>query len=504
MQVKWNRQGSGSGVTVTDSLSPILISIIFISHISTLTPPPLPPAESASTTYSEHLIHRHLQNKTDLKKMEHTASTSSSQLYVNQTSHAQLQLLSDPGSDSCYDCLSQSSVPSSPRSAALPSPPDSPLLDPYNDADLDSLSSFPSVSSSVFFSSGMASPIPYSHPHSGHLRHYERDVDAGLIIPSLTLPAALPQPTPYGQTLGELSLMLVGPAGAGKTMLAEFLADSDDIVDVLEWEDVEGGRILHASTDWVEEHDPHGLERFEGSSNLSFFELDGFSSSENPDVVVENVLKHVHNVFNDVHEQLPNTPSSPLLHSLLASPHSTLITALIYVTATPLTTQDHAIIAALSSKVPVIPFSTTSLSSPLSFSRYEGTPPRLASFQPQSHPALRTGLFRSPQTVASLRNEATDRFMRWREVERVIKSMDASPDATAFSKLYIDGMTHALSHRRLTVTQSGVAAGMWSKALWETQLSEDVARRLLSEKEKKLPFGDTHHLLLSSRMGKIN
>lgn len=141
-------------------------------------------------------------------------------------------------------------------------------------------------------------------------------------------------------------------------MLAEFLADSDDIVDVLEWEDVEGGRILHASTDWVEEHDPHGLERFEGSSNLSFFELDGFSSSENvrvnlaiyfnptnkvtqclsmliqPDVVVENVLKHVHNVFNDVHEQLPNTPSSPLLHSLLASPHSTLITALIYVTAT--------------------------------------------------------------------------------------------------------------------------------------------------------------------------
>lgn len=71
----------------------------------------------------------------------------------------------------------------------------------------------------------------------------------------------------------------------------------------------------------------------------------------------------------------------------------------------------------------------------------------------------------------------------------MIKSMEASPDATAFSKLYIDGMTHALSHRRLTVTQSGVAAGMWSKALWETQLSEDVARRLLSEKEKKLPSG---------------
>lgn len=109
--------------------------------------------------------------------------------------------------------------------------------------------------------------------------------DPGLIIPSLTLPSALPQPTAYGQTLGELSILLAGPTGAGKTALVEFLADADDVVDVGEWEDLPGpgrhARVLHASTDWIEERDPHGLERFEGSSNVRFVELGGFSSSDN-------------------------------------------------------------------------------------------------------------------------------------------------------------------------------------------------------------------------------
>lgn len=180
-----------------------------------------------------------------------------------------------------------SSPYSSPHSASLPSPPESPPLDPYADIDLDSISSFPSVSSSVFFSSSAGSP----HSQPRQLDH-EHD---GLIIPSLTLPSKLQQPTPLGQTLGDLSFLLVGPKGGGKTSLAEFLADSDDIVDASDWEDIDGGRILHASTDWIEEHDPHGLERFEGSENVSFTELDGFDYTENVSHVCSQ-LAEAHNL----------------------------------------------------------------------------------------------------------------------------------------------------------------------------------------------------------------
>lgn len=215
---------------------------------------------------------------------------------------------------------------SSPRSAptSLPSPPDSPTLDPYSDADLDSLSSFPSLSSSAFFSSGIGSSphlhaqyqFQYTHPQSGYVYHDAHiqhdhgnghdDVGAatsGFIIPSLSLPAALPQPTPYGQALGDVTFLLLGPAGAGTSSLAEFLADVDDIVDVAAWETIpapkqpnasqnangatsgRGTRVLRASTDWLEERDAHGLERFEGSANVTFIELDSFDAAEKVRVV---------------------------------------------------------------------------------------------------------------------------------------------------------------------------------------------------------------------------
>ena len=99
-------------------------------------------------------------------------------------------------------------------------------------------------------------------------------------MPSLTLPAQLEQPTAYGRTLGDVSFLLVGPSGGGKTALAEFLIDGDDIVDAGDWEDIDGGRMLRASSYWLEEHDPHGLERFEGAENVTFTELDGFDYTE--------------------------------------------------------------------------------------------------------------------------------------------------------------------------------------------------------------------------------
>ncbi len=51
-------------------------------------------------------------------------------------------------------------------------------------------------------------------------------------------------------------------------------------MDVSEWEDFEGRRVLHASSDWIEEHDMHGLEKFEGTKNIRIVELEGFNVSD--------------------------------------------------------------------------------------------------------------------------------------------------------------------------------------------------------------------------------
>lgn len=154
------------------------------------------------------------------------------------------------------------SAPSSPHSSALPSPPDSPS----------SVSSFPSVSSSFFFSSAAASP-PHSHPHSDH----GRESTQGLIIPSLTLPSAFRQPTPYGQTLGDLRLLVLGKKDAGKSFVsALLLEENEDVVEVGQWEDGEYGRALRVSTDWIEHRDAHGLEKFEPTRNVEIVDLPGY------------------------------------------------------------------------------------------------------------------------------------------------------------------------------------------------------------------------------------
>ena len=252
------------------------------------------------------------------------------------------------------------SLPPSPRSGALPSPPDSPSSESGSQSG--SISSFPSVSSSFFFSSRAPSPhrsqpsSRYSESAaavasryntgsgssgggrrrrtaggggSGRSCHHSQtylsspdenssvsgrntsderelgygdefdygygdgyvdrgvgidhgDGDGGdLIIPSLSLPPALQQPTPYGQTLGDLSVLIVGPRGRGKTALVNYLVwDNADVVDVDAWEEAENGTVLLASTDWVEERDSHGLEKFEGSRNVSFVETWGYNERD--------------------------------------------------------------------------------------------------------------------------------------------------------------------------------------------------------------------------------
>ena len=156
-----------------------------------------------------------------------------------------------------------------------PSPPDSPSTD--------SVSSLPSVSSSFFFSSSAAASPPHHGYNSrfGSSRQSEQGLDQehGLIIPSLTLPDALRRPTPFGQTLGDLRLLVLGAQGAGKSFLTGLLMeDNEDVVEVGTWEDSDDhtGKVLKASTDWVEVKDGLGLERFEPLRNVEIVELPGY------------------------------------------------------------------------------------------------------------------------------------------------------------------------------------------------------------------------------------
>lgn len=181
--------------------------------------------------------------------MEFNPSTSTSTI---RTVHAPSEVTGN------FTVLSQ---PSSPRSSALPSSQNSPS---------ESLSSLPSVGSSFFFSSAAASP-PRSQSQHDHARDSSTQ---GLIIPSLTLPAPLRCPTPFGKTLGDLRLLVIGNGADDRELVSDLLLDdNEDIVDITGWEDFEHGSILRASTDWIEHRDAHGLEKFEPAKNVEIITL---------------------------------------------------------------------------------------------------------------------------------------------------------------------------------------------------------------------------------------
>lgn len=91
------------------------------------------------------------------------------------------------------------------------------------------------------------------------------------------LPEPVGRPTLYGQTVGDVRLLVLGSKGAGKTFVTGLLLeDNEDVVDVGTWEDTECGRLLRASTDWLEHRDAHGLERFEPTRNVEILDLPGY------------------------------------------------------------------------------------------------------------------------------------------------------------------------------------------------------------------------------------
>lgn len=175
--------------------------------------------------------------------------------------------------------------------------------------------------------------------------------------------------------------------------------------------------------------------------------------------IVESVLDLIHAQFKPVHDLLnPDCPPSSTLVNLLSSPYTPFYTALIILTSTSPTHLDTSLVERLSPHIPVIalpPFPPSRRSSQ-----------HLSSFRPANSAALRSYLFRSPETLASLRMEAADRFLRWREVHRVHNALTLSTTTTS--------PTHLKAHQCHSPTKIRWNRADW-EAEWDYKLSKEVS-----------------------------
>lgn len=283
--------------------------------------------------------------------------------------------------------------------------------------------------------------------------HYTQE----LIIPSLTLPSALKQPTPYGKTLGSLRLIYLSRSSKGTSSAENFtiqLLDTPDIVDIGSWEQTDYGRLMRASTDWIEHYDPHGLEKFEPSRNVEIIEIPGYDQNDNIHEMLRRIKSLIQEPFHTLSDVFVHKPQSTLVAQLLSASSSPLFNALILALPPSPSNIEEEIIDALASQIPVI-----LLHRPSSRHHYR-TIQKLASFRPSTVMALRTGLFRSPDTISSLRLEAAERFLEWREVEETVGAIQ--------------------KRRRKRQTLVTLSKASWESEL-ESQLSQQVAMRLRDE-----------------------
>jgi len=194
------------------------------------------------------------------------------------------------------------------------------------------------------------------------------------------------------------------------------------------------------------------LEKFDPSNNVEIIQLPGYEHSDDPQEVIQSITSIIEVPFHSVAEVInPQRSASAIMSNLLSSPSTPLCTALVLMLSSSPSSLERLLIDTLGPLIPIILL-------PRLLCRTSTTIPNLnlSSFQPTSIIALRRGLFRSPDTLTSLRAEAADRFLRWREIERAIDDLSHPVTSTKESKMD------------------------WSKkefeAEWESMLSEDVAR----------------------------
>lgn len=178
------------------------------------------------------------------------------------------------------------------------------------------------------------------------------------------------------------------------------------------------------------------------------------------------MLDLIHAQFKPVHNLLnPDSPPSPALVNLLSSPYSPFYTAVIILTPTSPTHFDTSLVEQLSPHIPIIalpPFPPSRRSSQ-----------HLSSFRPANSTSLRSHLFRSPETLASLRMEAADRFLRWREVHRVHHALTLSVATT--SPALLKAYPYSPTKTR------------WNKADWEAEWDYKLSKEVSDLHTSKLP-----------------
>ncbi|KJA26939.1 hypothetical protein HYPSUDRAFT_100267, partial [Hypholoma sublateritium FD-334 SS-4] len=260
------------------------------------------------------------------------------------------------------------------------------------------------------------------------------------------------------------------------------LEDNEDVVDVGTWEDWNGaeagidvyGKVLRASTDWLEQHNVFGLERFEPTKNVEIIELPGYSHDTDSTELISRLKSIIEAPFRSLHDVLhPEIDPSGVVAGLLAAPTSPLYTALLFLLPSSPTPLDSEFIRSLSAHIPLIVLPRLSGSHRIaeSSARTPHIPSaKLSAFRPASPVALRNGLFRSPETAALLRAEAVDRFLRWREVEKAVEGIWESS---------------------LNTNATSEKGEGWSKARWEAEWMEDhaqeVARRVREDATRNGP-----------------
>ena len=224
------------------------------------------------------------------------------------------------------------------------------------------------------------------------------------------------------------------------------------------------------------------------------------------DNVAERVLPIIHAPFHEVLGILnrEHPPNGTLVH-LLSSSSTPLYTALILLTSSSkyvpskftffpslillpasLSSMERTLVESLSQHIPIIilpPSSLTSSGNPSRELAQRHRSSHLSSFHPASLDTLRTGLFRTPSVLATLRTEAASRFLRWREVERAVERVQRSARlSSALPKALVSIPPSA----QQTPSPSGDVWSekreRWDKEAWEAQwegtLSQEVALHL--------------------------
>ncbi|OCH91180.1 hypothetical protein OBBRIDRAFT_887170 [Obba rivulosa] len=436
----------------------------------------------------------------------------------------------------------------------------------------DSVSSFPSIASSFLFSSGPTSPpFPLTQPPSrsdlsddarlhltitqhtsesdvasDHLQRPESDANDlhDLVMPSLSLASSsvLPIPAQPGQAFGDISVLLLGPHNA-VAELADFLLESEDVLERASWEDLDGNMrstrgvricVHRGSTDWLHQSKDGHLKPAP-ARNVEFVALSHGADDES---FCHTALPLIHARFHALHDVLHPSASvsQSMVAKLCAAPAASLFMAAVLVSASKDAKQ--TVLATLGDQIPLIilpssemtaqplsdPASDRSVFSQSSFLHSSSQTavqkstsstfhhPPYSAFHPNSALELRDAVFHSSAVRTLLRAEAAQRFLHWRAIEQAVDHVEAkgpsllqaarSPgkahlQETFPSKIEGDHLLVTPTVRNAADSEPWTAAVQsehgftWDKARWEAEwegdLSRDIALSLRRRRAARTP-----------------